>query len=135
MLSDKARRLKLKPTDVAGIYINRAGVHVDEDGVAVTFKALRQHDEAAMAEVSGEVPKTPAEFLRTVVFDPRHNKAVRIDAAKACAQYFTPKLNAIQGGPAGAPPVEIVDVGAMTTGQLKAYRAALAAALSAATKK
>jgi hypothetical protein len=101
------RRLALKPTDIPNVYTNRAGVIVDEDGVALGFTQLKKHDSARFAEVldGGEVSQ-PADLLKAVSLDPRMPLHVRLDAASKAAPYFTAKRVAVQGV-AGEPPVSI----------------------------
>lgn len=112
----------LRPTTIEGVFLNRAGVHVDSRGVALSFRELKERDEAHFADVLGTPAATPAELLKAVALDPRQPFACRIDAAKAAAPYFTPKRVAVQGGGADAPPLDVrASVESMTAEQLNEF--------------
>jgi hypothetical protein len=101
------RRLTLKATDIPNVYRNKAGVLVDEDGVALSFSQLKKHDSARFEEcLSGQQASQPADILKAVSLDPRMPLHVRLDAANKAAPYFTAKRVAVQGV-AGEPPVSI----------------------------
>jgi hypothetical protein len=97
----------LKSTDIPNVYQNRAGVLVDEDGVAMSFSQLKKHDTARFAEVlEGQPVSQPADLLKAVSLDPRMPLHVRLDAANKAAPYFTAKRVAVQGV-SGEPPLSI----------------------------
>lgn len=99
-------KLNIAPTDIPGVYRNSAGVLVDVRNVALSFKSLQQRDKARFTEVLGGAEVAhPADLLRAVALDPRMPLAMRIDAAKAAAPYYAPRLastTAILGGKGGA---------------------------------
>ena len=79
--------------------LNDKGVYVDANGVAVTFKKLKEAEDEKAFEVIGELADSPAKLLKAVALDPRVNLAVRIDAAKAAAPYFDRKQpTSVDGG-------------------------------------
>lgn len=107
------RKVKLTPTDIPGVFRNKVGTLVDENNVALSFKALRTKDQDRFREAlgGGEVTQ-PAELLKAVALDPRLPLHTRLDAANKAAPYFTPKKVAIQGVE-GAAPIGIQDVAAL----------------------
>jgi hypothetical protein len=107
------RKVKLTPTDIPGVFRNKVGTLVDENNVALSFKALRTKDQERFSEAlgGGEVTQ-PAELLKAVALDPRLPLHTRLDAANKAAPYFTPKKVAIQGVE-GAAPIGIQDVAAL----------------------
>lgn len=104
---EKPANPALRPTDLPGVFINKAGVKVGANGVALTFAQLKSRDKARFNEVLGEDVHTPADLLKAVALDPRHPLPQRIDAANKAAPYFTAKRVAIQGGGPEAPPLDI----------------------------
>lgn len=102
----RAPRSTLKPTDTPGVFRNRAGVLVDETGVALGFRDIKKADDARAKDVIGKTAELPLDFVESVMRDPRLPRHERMDAAKVAIQYRHPKLNAIQGV-AGAPPVAV----------------------------
>lgn len=101
----KRRTTALRATDIPGVFINKAGTHVDEHGVALSFKSLRQKDNDRFQEaLEGSALGQPADLLRAIALDPRMPLHVRMDAATKAAPYFSPKLMGVQGV-AGQPPV------------------------------
>ena len=80
-----------------GTFINPEGVEVDELGVAVNFKKLREHDSLRLNQSLEGLQLQPADLLKAIAFDPRYNFHQRMSAAVAAAPYFTSKL-----GPAAA---------------------------------
>lgn len=100
----RAPRSSLKPTDVPGVFRNKAGVLVDADGIAVGFRDVKKADDTRFKEVLGRDPLTPLDVITGTAMDPRNPMHVRLDAAKAATPYLSPKLVAIQGV-AGAPPI------------------------------
>lgn len=107
------RKVKLTPTDIPGVFRNKVGTLVDENNVALSFKALRTKDQERFSEAlgGGEVTQ-PAELLKAVALDPRLPLHTRLDAANKAAPYFTPKKVAIQGVE-GAAPIGIQGVAAL----------------------
>lgn len=107
------RKVKLTPTDIPGVFRNKVGTLVDENNVALSFKALRTKDQERFSEAlgGGEVTQ-PADLLKAVALDPRLPLHTRLDAANKAAPYFTPKKVAIQGVE-GAAPIGIQDVAAL----------------------
>lgn len=79
-------------TDIPGVYINRSGVHCDANGVSIAFTELKSKDEARWVEAVGAAPRTPAELLKAVAFDPRMRLDVRLHAARQAAPYFDMKM-------------------------------------------
>lgn len=88
----RARVSTLRPSDIPGVFINRAGIHVNEDGVRISFKELQQRDKDRFTEVLGHEPATPADVLRGISMDPRVPMHVRQSAANQCASFYSPKL-------------------------------------------
>lgn len=84
-------RLGLVPTDVPGVFYNRVGTHVDENGVSMSFNALQHASRVRDEEVIGELADTPAKMLKVVALDPRNPLDIRVDAAKAAAPYYDKK--------------------------------------------
>lgn len=84
-------RLGLHPTDVPGVFTNRVGIRVDENGVSMSFNALQHASRSRDEEVIGEAADTPAKMLKVAALDPRNPLDLRIDAAKAAAPYFDKK--------------------------------------------
>jgi hypothetical protein len=84
-------RLGLHPTDVPGVFTNRVGIRVDENGVSMSFNALQHAARSRDEEVIGEAADTPAKMLKVAALDPRNPLDMRIDAAKAAAPYFDKK--------------------------------------------
>jgi hypothetical protein len=124
------RRSALKLTDVPNVYRNKAGALTDEYGVLLSFKALRAHDKAWVAEVlDGGIITEPADLLKAVSLDPRYPMSTRLDAATKAAPYFTPKRVAVQGV-AGAPPIGIAEVSKLSTKDLDKLESALATAMA-----
>ncbi len=111
----------LRAADIPGVYKNRAGVLVDEMGVALSFRELRELDTKRMVETIGSAPTTPADILKAVAFDPRKSDSERVDAATKAAPYFSPRMSSIQGGGAGTPPVDVRVLESMTTKELLQY--------------
>ena len=122
------RKVKLTPTDIPGVFRNKVGTLVDENNVALSFKALRTKDQERFSEAlgGGEVTQ-PAELLKAVALDPRLPLHTRLDAANKAAPYFTPKKVAIQGVE-GAAPIGIQDVAALTQKDLDRLEALYAQA-------
>ena len=121
------RRAAFTPTDIPGVFRNKAGVLVDEDGVAISFKTLRHKDNIRFQEAQeGSVLAQPADLLRAIALDPRMPLHVRIDAANKAAPYFTAKRMAVQGVP-NEPPVSL-NLGSMAQNELDALEKALALA-------
>lgn len=107
------RKVKLTPTDIPGVFRNKVGTLVDENNVALSFKALRAKDQERFSEALGGAEVTqPAELLKAVALDPRLPLHTRLDAANKAAPYFTPKKVAIQGVE-GAAPIGIQEVSSL----------------------
>jgi len=89
----------LRETSTPGVYLNRANVLVDRNGVALEFKEVLKRDRAALSEVLDHEVTTPAQFLKSVALDPRKPFGLRVDAAKSAAPYFDRRMpQAIDGG-------------------------------------
>lgn len=129
----RAPRGSLKATDVPGVYKNRAGLTVDENGVALSFKDIKKRDDARFTEVLGKTAETPLDIIEGVARDPRYNMMTRLDAAVKAAPYRHAKLVAVQGV-AGAPPIGIQAVENMDKATLSKYEELLKQALDLATK-
>jgi hypothetical protein len=94
----------LTVTDTVGVFRNRAGVLVNQHGVAVSFATMRaKDDQRAREALNGADVHTPADFLDSVWKDPRQPALVRMDAAKASAPYRNQKLIGISGVAGGVP--------------------------------
>jgi hypothetical protein len=125
-----SRRLALKPTDIPGVFRNKAGVLTDEAGVSLTFKTLRKLDNDRFADaLSGGAVSEPADLLKAIALDPRMPLHVRMDAANKSAGFFTPKRVAVQGV-AGAPPIGVEQVNKLPQKDLDKLEAALTLAAS-----
>lgn len=103
----RANRKVVTATDIPGVYRNRAGVMVGEDGVALSFRDLKKRDDERHVEVIGKPVQTPAEFLKSVALDPRMPLHTRVDAANKSAAFFDAKRVAVQGGPVGSPALKM----------------------------
>ena len=93
----KQPAVQLVPQDIPGVFKNRAGVLVNDKGVALSLADLQKRDEEHIKSILEDGPtayRTPAEFLRSVAFDPRQPLHVRVNAANKAAPFFSPKLNA-----------------------------------------
>lgn len=99
--------LRLTPTSTPGVFVNKAGTLVNEFGVALSFKEVAKRDEERWTEVLGKSVQEPADLLKAMALDPRLPLHERKDAAKAAAQYFTPKRVSVQGGGEGTPPIDL----------------------------
>ncbi len=81
------------------VKINADGNAVDENGVLLSFKALRDKHVAHEVTVLGKEAETPAEVLKLAALDRRLPLNMRIDAAKNAAPYYDRKKPvAIDGG-------------------------------------
>lgn len=131
-VAPRAPRSTLKATDVPGVYKNRAGLAVDENGVALNFKAIKQRDDARFAEVLGKAADSPLDILEGVARDPRYAMHVRLDAANKAAPYRHAKRVALQGVD-GAPPINMGLEG-MSKAKLDEYEQLLQQALALASQ-
>lgn len=94
----------LRKTTTPGVYINSAGIMVDQNGIALSFQKVKKADDARWGEILGKPLETPAELLKAVALDPSKPLAMRIDAAKSAAPYTDRKKPiGIDGGKDGAP--------------------------------
>lgn len=87
-----APSLVLARTDIPGVYRNSSGVLTDEKGLALSWRQVKEADDARWMETYGSVPKTPAELLRAVSMDPRHSLDTRLSAARQAAPYFDMRM-------------------------------------------
>src|SRR5512139_1689662 len=62
--------LAMRPTSTPGVYLNRAGVLVDRNGVALSFKDVVRRDRDALREVLDVDVDSPAKLLKAVAMDP-----------------------------------------------------------------
>lgn len=129
----RAPRGSLRPTDVPGVFKNRAGLTVDENGVALSFKSIKQHDDARFTEVLGKTADTPLDILEGVARDPRQPMSVRIDAANKAAPYRHAKRVALTGAD-GVGPVTI-GLDTMTRSRLDEYEELVRKALALSESK
>lgn len=129
----KMPRSTLRATDTPGIFRNRAGVLVDADGVALSFKEVRKADDDDFTQVLGRPARTPLDVIEGVALDPRAPKHVRLDAATKAAPYRHAKLVAV-GGSSLMPPIGVTDMSGWSQEKLDAYEKALRAAADIATK-
>ncbi len=96
--------------DTFGVYVNRAGVEVDSNGVATSFKKLRERDTTRWVESLNKATLEPADLLKAISLDPRFTINQRMAAAISAAPYFTAKKAPVSeiGEPVGeATPVSI----------------------------
>lgn len=94
----------LRKTTTPGVYINAAGIMVDENGIAMSFKKVKEADDDRFEKILGKKLETPAELLKAVSLDPTKPLAMRIDSAKSAAPYFTRKMPiGLDGGGDGKP--------------------------------
>jgi hypothetical protein len=92
------RRPVLRPTDVTGVYINEAGVEVDQLGIAVDLRKMYKRDKERIAELA-EDGVGPLALMRSIVADPRLPLSTRLDAANKLAPYTDRKQpTSIEGG-------------------------------------
>lgn len=99
--SRKAQKPKLPPpaerrpvfpyASTLGVYVNEAGEEVDEFGVSVAFKKLREKDTIRWNQALEGVSLQPADLLKAIAMDPRFTINQRMAAAISAAPYFTPK--------------------------------------------
>jgi len=82
-------------TAIPGVFKNRAGESVDARGVAVALTDLIAKDRAHTEFMLDTSPRTPAEFLKAIAFDPRLPLHTRMKAANQAAPFFSPKLTAL----------------------------------------
>lgn len=86
-------RTTLVETDIPGVFRNtRNGQLVNDSGVLLSFAKLKSMDEDRWTEVNGSMPKTPAELLKTIAFDPRFHIDVRIRCAKDAAPFYDMRM-------------------------------------------
>lgn len=121
------------PSDIPGVWLNSFNIPVDQDGVALTFKQVKERDVARFQEVLGEPADTPAKFLKAVSLDPRQPLVVRMEAAKAAAPYSDRRQpQAIDGGVgeggAVTPLFDMTKLGGLSDSELAALKALLAKA-------
>jgi hypothetical protein len=130
---DEADPYALQKTTTPGVYINRAGILVDANGIALNFKQVKDKDDARWEQILGKPVETPAELLKAVSLDPTKPLAMRIDAAKSAAPYTDRKKPiGIDGGEDGKPiMMSIKELRGLDGAELLAMEALVAKALAA----
>lgn len=94
---------RLRPTELPGIYVNADGAQVDDSGVLVSLRRVKEV-EAELIQELGEPPQTPAQYLKRVALDPRQPQHTRMQAAIAAAPYFDRKMPlGLEGGDPNKP--------------------------------
>jgi hypothetical protein len=82
-----------------GVYLNGDGAQVDERGVLLSLKAVRDIETQLDVEVLGEPVTTPALLLKRVALDVRLPLEMRLRAAREAAPYFDRRMpTALEGG-------------------------------------
>lgn len=81
----------LTPTDDPNVFINAAGMLVDEKGVWVGYAKAKETEEEAELRILGEKADTPAKVMKRIALDPTLPLVVRLDAAKSAAPYYDKK--------------------------------------------
>lgn len=94
-------RPTLRHSDTPGVYLNALNVPVDENGVAMNFQSVAEHDEAQWRAALQGNTMSPKDFLRAVMANPRLPLGVRIDAAKHVIGYTDRKMPLALDGGAG----------------------------------
>lgn len=127
----------LQKTTTPGVYVNRAGIMVDKNGVALNFNQVKEKDDARWEQILGKPVETPAELLKAVSLDPTKTLAMRIDAAKSSAPYYTRKMPiGVDGGADGRPiMVSVRELRGLSDEQLAQMQALVALALEAPENK
>lgn len=102
-LPSKAKRPTAKPslraTELPGVYLNADGAQVDERGVLLSLRAVKDIETSLDEQVLGEPVTTPALLLKRVALDVRLPLETRLRAAKEAAPYFDRKMpTALEGG-------------------------------------
>lgn len=118
----------MTPTEIPGVFTDRRGQLVDEYGVSLSFKKVRELDASHWNAVldGGEI-KEPADLLKAVALDPTLPLERRIKAAVRAAPYFSPRLISVAGTP-DAPPISMEQIRSLPAKELDALEAALAKA-------
>lgn len=103
-LLDLPEPKNLRKSDVPGLWINGDGQMVDERGIAVSWRQVKEAEAEQDSEVLGHEVTTPAELMKRIALDPRQPLYLRLDAAKAAAPYYDRKMpTALEGGDADKP--------------------------------
>jgi hypothetical protein len=80
----------LRPTELPGIFLNKDGAKVTEDGVLVSIRRAKQVEAEVIVEL-GEPATTPAGFLKNIALNPTLPLHTRMQAAIAAAPYYDKK--------------------------------------------
>lgn len=123
----------LQKTTTPGVYVNRAGIMVDKNGVALNFNQVKDKDDERWKQILGKPVETPAELLKAVSLDPTKPLAMRIDAAKSAAPYTDRKKPVgIDGGEDGKPiMLSVKELRGLDDAQLAQMKALVALAIAA----
>lgn len=123
----------LQKTTTPGVYVNRAGIMVDKNGVALNFNQVKDKDDERWKQILGKPVETPAELLKAVSLDPTKPLAMRIDAAKSAAPYTDRKKPVgIDGGEDGKPiMLSVKELRGLDDTQLAQMKALVALAIAA----
>lgn len=91
--------LRLRRTAVPGVYHNTEGLQVDERGILLSLRQVKEAEADHDVEVLGAPVSSPAELLKRVALDPSLPLSMRISAAVSAAPYFDRKMPlALEGG-------------------------------------
>lgn len=86
-----ARSALLRVTDIPGVYMNRDGAQVNQDGVLLSIRETLGAERALRAQLDS-IDETPAQYLRRVALDPRMPTPTRVQCAIAAAPYFDRRM-------------------------------------------
>lgn len=88
-----------QPTATPGVFLNRMGVLVNANGVALQLADVIKQDKDHLSALANEKVDTPAAVLKAYALDPTKPVQIRLEAAKAAAPYYNRKKPvAIDGG-------------------------------------
>lgn len=82
----------LRPTTTPGVFLNPAGLMVDERGVLLSWARATETEAATAERILGHPITTPAQVLKRYALDPTMPLSVRLDAAKAAAPYYDMRM-------------------------------------------
>lgn len=95
--------LKLRRTEVPGVFRNQDGLQVDERGVLLSLRQVQQAEATLDEEIIGEPVTSPAQLLKRVALDPTLPMYMRLAAATSAAPYFDRKMPTALEGSDGPP--------------------------------
>jgi hypothetical protein len=94
----------LKRTELPGVYLNRDGAQVNEFGVLLSLRSVKETEARRDEEILGEPVTSPAMLMKRIALDVSLPLQLRLSAAVSAAPYFDRKMpTAIEGGDADKP--------------------------------